>query len=302
MATTASSISLLAPSNKLATGNAVVTVVNMLSMTGGMAIAGVLYDRYGLFPILLGCAVCFIVTAIVDLFIRIPFKKQETSGNGTQGVIQIVKNDLAFSIRFILKEKPIISKCIVPVFLMELIFGSMIVIGLPVLINVHLSMSMTHVGAALAIMMFGGVLGGIIAGVLGSRLSIPKGFLFIIISSIFSISICVVLLFDVPVLAAYIVLVTAGAMFAASAKVLSIALMTFIQEETPTELIGKVLSVLMVIPFIGQSLGYPIQGFLFQQFAESPWLVISGAVFFMVTVAIFAYRYFKGMIDSDPLH
>ena|GEM_PF-6087000 len=34
----------------------------------------------------------------------------------------------------------------------ECMFGSMIMIGLPVLITVHLGMSMTHVGIALAIM------------------------------------------------------------------------------------------------------------------------------------------------------
>ncbi|MDR2971718.1 MAG: MFS transporter [Bacteroidales bacterium] len=293
MATTASSISLLAPSDKLASGNAVIAVVNMLSMTGGMAIAGILYDRFGLFPILIGCAVCFISTAIVDLFIRIPFYKQETLGSSTQSVTQIVKSDLSQSIRFILKEKPIIFKCIIPAFLMELIFGSMITIGLPVLITVHLGMSMTHVGTALAIMMFGGVLGGIIAGILGVRLSIPKGFIFIIFSSIFSISIGLVLLFDIPAFVSYIVLVAAGAAFAFSAKILSIALMTFIQMETPTELIGKVLSVLMVLPFIGQSLGYPIQGMLFQQFTASPWIVIFGVVFFMIAVAMFAYNFFR---------
>jgi len=289
MATTASSISLLAPSNKLASGTAVITVVNMLSITGGMAIAGILYDRFGLFPILVGCAICFVATAIADLFIRIPYKKQETSGS----VMQIVKGDLAESFRFVLKEKPTISKCIVPVFLMELIFGSMIVIGLPVLITLHLGMSMTHVGVALAIMMFGGVIGGIVAGALGTWLNIPRGFMFILAGILFSLPMGLVFLLDTPKLVAYSVVIAAGTVFLFSAKVFSVTIMTYIQQETPTELIGKVLSVLMVIPFIAQSLGYPLQGRLFQQFAASPWLVIFGSAFVMIVVTMFAYRYFK---------
>ena len=289
MATTASSISFLAPPDKLTTGNAVIMVANMLSMTGGMAVAGILYDRFGLFPILVGCAVCFVITAVLDLFIRIPYKKQETAGS----VMQTVKGDLSASVRFVLKEKPSISKCIVPVFLMELVFGSMFVIGLPVIIAVYLDMNMTHVGVALAIMMFGGVAGGIVAGALGTRLNIPKGFLFVIIGVLLSVPMGLVLLLDISAMAAYVVIIVSGTIFVFSGKVLSIAVMTYIQEETPNEIIGKVLSVLMVVPFIGQAIGYPLQGRLFQEFSTSPWYVIFGAATVMMIVAVVAYRYFK---------
>jgi MFS family permease len=289
MATTASSISLLAPPEKLTTGNAVIMVVNMLSMTGGMAVAGILYDRFGLFPILIGCAVCFIVTAIVDLFIRIPYVKQKNTGS----ILQIVKGDMAQSLRFMLKEKPTISRCIIPIFLMELVFGSMIMIGLPVLITVHLGMSMTHVGVALAIMMFGGVLGAIVAGGLGTHLNIPKGFAFVIIGILCSIPMGLVFLLDAPQTLSYVVIVTAGTVFIFAGKVFSIAVMTYIQGETPPELIGKVLSVLMVVPFIGQSIGYPLQGRLFQEFSAAPWYVVFGATAVMMVVAVAAYRYFK---------
>jgi len=296
MATTASSISLLAPSDKLASGNAVIMVVNTLSMSGGMAIAGILYDRFGLFPILIVCAVCFAVTAIVDLFIRIPYTKQETSGS----VIQIVKSDLAASLQFVLKEKPVISKCIIPIVIMELVFGSMLMIGLPVLITMHLGMSMTQVGFASAIIMFGGVIGGIVAGSLGTRLNISKGFIFVIIGVLCSVPMGLVLLFEVPQMLAYAVIVGAGTIFVFAGKVFSIAVMTYIQLETPPELIGKVLSVLMVLPSIGQSIGYPLQGWLFQEFFTTPWYVIFGAAAVMMIVAFTAYRYFiRPLIRKD---
>jgi len=291
MATTASSISLLVPSDKLASGNAIIMVVNTLSMTGGMAVAGILYDRFGLFPILIGCAVCFIVTAIADLFIRIPYTKQETS----DGVVQIVKGDLTAALQFV-KEKPVISRCIMPIFIMEFVFGSMIMIGLPVLITVHLGMSMAHVGVALAIMMFGGVVGGIAAGVLGTRLNIPRGFVFVMIGILCSVPMGLILIFDVPQMLAYAAIVAAGTVFVFVGKVFSLAVMTYIQVETPPELIGKVLSVLMIVPSIGQSIGYPLQGWLFQEFFTTPWYVIFGSTAVMMVVAVVAYQYFKRVI------
>ena len=294
MATAASSISVLVPSDKLTSGNAIIMVVNTLSMSGGMAIAGIMYDRFGLFPILIGCAVCFAITAIADLFIRIPYKKQETSGN----VAQIVKNDLSASFRFVFKENPSIVKCIVPIFLVEFLFGSMISIGLPVLIITHLGFSMTHVGIASSIIMFGGVIGGVAAGVLGKWLNITRGFLLLAGASMFSIAMGLVFLFDVPNMAAYIVLTVAGAAFLISAKILSIAIITFIQKETPNELIGKVLSVLMIAPFIGQSIGYPLQGMLFHQFSSSPWIVIFGAVLAIIVMSVYKYQQFKNIERS----
>jgi len=291
MATAASSIPVLVPTDKLTSGNAILMVINTLSMSGGMAIAGIMYDRFGLLPILIGCAVCFAITAVADLFIRVPYKKQETSGN----VVQIVKNDLSASFKFILKENPAITKCIVPIFLVEFLFGAMIFIGLPVLITNHLGFSMTYVGIASSIIMFGGVLGGVIAGVLGKRLNIPRGFLLLAVASAFSIAMGLAFIFDVPNMVAYIVLTAAGVVFLITAKILAIAVITFIQQETPMEHIGKVMSVGMIAPFIGQALGYPLMGMLFHQFSDSPWIVIFGAVLATVIMSVYKYRQFKNI-------
>lgn len=289
MATTASSICPIVPSNKLTAGTAIIQVVNMLSMTGGMALAGLLYDRLDLSTILIGTIVCFIVTAIADLFLRIPCKKQKFCG----GPIQTIKNDIPVAIKFIFKDKPILSKCVAPLFLIEFVFGSMLMVGVPVLIIGHLRMSMTMVGVALACLLFGGVLGGIIAGSLGEKLTIPKGLLFVLISGILSISIGLAFIFELPSIITYIVIILGGAIFAFSTKIAGIALMAYIQKETPTELLGKTLSVLMVVPFIAQSLAYPLHGWLFGRFVESPSLIILSATFIMLAVVLFVYRYFK---------
>ncbi|MCL2380012.1 MAG: MFS transporter [Treponema sp.] len=294
MATTAASISLIVPSDKLTSGNAVIMVVNSLSITGGAAIAGVLYDRFGLYPILIGCAVCFVITAIVDLFIRIPYKKQKTSGN----IAQIIRGDLSASFRFMLKENRTIAKCVVPIFFIEFLFGSMITIGLPVLITIYLGFGMTQVGIALSIIMFGGVLGGFVAGILGKRLNISRGFLFLAIAGLFSIPMGFVFLFDLPIFTAYIVLTVAGTIFVFSAKILTIAMITFVQKETPIELIGKVLSIAMIVPFIGQSIGYPLQGMLFHRFSASPWAVIFSVVFVMIIVSVYMFHQFKNIERS----
>jgi MFS family permease len=89
----------LVPEEKLVTANSVVQLVNSFSAMAGMAIAGMLFARFGIMPILVVSAVCFAITAVMDLLIRIPFKKQEATG----GMFKIVKPQRAAKVRFAYK-------------------------------------------------------------------------------------------------------------------------------------------------------------------------------------------------------
>ncbi|MCL1882872.1 MAG: hypothetical protein FWF81_03865 [Defluviitaleaceae bacterium] len=100
---------------------------------------------------------------------------------------------------------------------------------------------------------------------------------------------------DVPNKVAYIVLTVAGVAFLISAKILSISIITFVQQETPIELIGKVMSVGMIAPFIGQALGYPLLGMLFHQFSDLPWIVIFGTVLVTIVMSVYKYRQFRNI-------
>jgi len=148
-------------------------------------------------------------------------------------------------------------------------------------------------------MMAGGIVGGIIAGGMGQRLNMSNSFLSVLLGCVFVVLIGVVLLFDMSAMQIYVVIMAAGAVFMSAVKMVSIAMMTFIQKETPTELIGKILSLLMVIPFIGQSIGYPVQGMLFQVFENSPWVVIFACSIIMIAMAIFSYFDFKKVLKQS---
>lgn len=279
----------LVPPDKLTSGNAAVGVVNSLSSMIGMAVAGIVYGKFGLFPILAASAVCFAVTAVMDLLIRIPFKKQIASGS----IAQIIKSDVYQSVRFMFKEKPILAKGSVIIFLIVFLLVSILMVGLPVLINQHLKLGMEYVGINQSIMMIGGLAGGIAAGALGSRLTISKSLLVLAIGSIFIVSMGLVFLFDTPVLIAYIIMTAAGALVFFSMQLFQIAAITFVQAETPIELVGKVLSVIMVLPFLAQAAGQVLYGVLFEYFESSPWIVIFATAFAYAVIAICSWRYFR---------
>jgi len=283
------SVPVLIPMDKLTSGNAVVGVVNSLSSMIGIAVAGFVYGRYGLTPILVASAICFAITAVMDLLIRIPYKKQDSSG----GVLGIVKSDISQSVRYATKEKPVLARSVVIVFLIVFLLASVIMVGQPVLVNQHLGMGMEYVGISQSLMMIGGLLGGIIAGAWGERLNIQKSLIVIAIGSIFIVSMGLVFLIETPQIVAYITLTAACALVFLTVQVFNIAAITFVQKNTPTELIGKVMSMMMVLPFLAQALGQVLYGALFEEFEAMPWVIIFATALLVAIISVFSRGVFS---------
>ncbi|MCL2399778.1 MAG: MFS transporter [Defluviitaleaceae bacterium] len=284
-----SSVPMLVSSDKLMSGNSAVGGVNLLSSMIGMAVAGILYARFGLLPILIGSAICFAITAVIDLFIRIPYKKQDDTGS----IAQIIKSDLSETIRFAIKEKPILAKGALILFLLNLFLTSLLMVGLPVLITQHLELGMELVGVNQSIMMLGGLFGTITAGALGTRLTIIKAFFYMAISCVFIIPTGIIFLVDTPIMLSYIIITATGTISFFAIQLFSIAGITFIQGETRTELIGKVMSVLLMLPFLANALGMVLYGTLFEQFETMPWVVIFATAILSGAIAMFAQNYLK---------
>jgi MFS family permease len=287
------SVPVLVPTDKLTSGNASVGVVNSLSSMIGLAVAGVMYARFGLVPILTVSAICFALTAFMDLLIRIPFVKQDSSG----GVMHIVKSDIALSFRFISKEKPIIAKSVIFIFFLILLLTSILMIGVPVIIKEHLHIGMEYVGISQSIMMVGGLAGGVIAGALGSKLTMKNSLLILALGCIFIILIGIILIVEFPVFTAYIILTAASALLFLTIQLFNIAAITFIQTETPMELIGKVMSLVMILPFLAQGIGHIFYGALFEQLENTPWIIAFTTSLLVAAIALLFRRMFVREIN-----
>lgn len=227
------SIPLLVKEEKLVPANAAVNLVNSLSNMLGPVIGGVLYGTFGLTIVLIVSAICFFLSAVMELFIRIPHKKQESTGN----MWAIVKKDMGSSFRFMFKTKPILSKIIFIMTLFELFASSVLIIGLPVLITQTYALSSQWLGVTQGVMMGGGLIGGVLA----KKLSIKKIHrLLLILIALCFVPIVLGLLLGVSAIIGYGI-ITAACFFAMIAGVLMrVQLFAFIQQMVPEEIMGKV--------------------------------------------------------------
>ena len=287
--TSMSAIRFLVPQNKLVPANAAGGMVWTLSNAVGPVIGSVLYDALGLFPVLAGGAVLFAVVAIMDLFIRIPFQKQEHLA----GIVQMLKSDLSRCLRFGIKEKPILGKVTLIMFLFSIPSVAMVIVTLPVLVTRTLGMDMEFLGISQGIMMGGGLLGGIIAGTFEKKITIKQAHWLLIICSFFTAPIGLALLFDMPVFAAYIVITLSCAVIMLTTQIVLIQMLAFVQMKTPEELAGKAVAVFTAFSFGAYPAGQLLFGMLLERFYTFPWIPLFIAVFMSGVIAVCSRRSFR---------
>lgn len=170
------SIPLLVEYEALAKGNATINMVSTLSNLLGPVIGGVLFGCFGLIPILFLSIICFIISAVMEIFIHIPHQKRKAE----TGVFVTVRNDLKESFRFVKREKPIFLSVVGILALFNLVLSAAMIVGIPVMVVQVLGMSDTDLGVAQGALGLGGLVGGMLAGAVTEKLSIKHNYIFLL--------------------------------------------------------------------------------------------------------------------------
>lgn len=283
------SIPLLVNNDKLVTANAVVNMVQSLSALLGPVIGGVLYGAFGLWPILAVSCGCFAFSAFIELFIRIPHKKQDNK----QNVFKIVAGDIKSGFHFIAKEKPILLKGTLIVFAVNLFMSSMLMIGMPVLITEHLGMSSELYGISEGFLGAGGLLGGLLAGVLAKKLNVSGCHILLGVCALVIIPMGLSLLLSAPAFFSYIVITAACTILMTCATMFSIQMLSYVQSVTPTVNVGKVVALVMAVAICAQPLGQALYGMLFEAFSAAPGFVVLGSAGVSLLVALYSRSTFQ---------
>ncbi len=98
------SIPLLMSKENLIKGNAIINLVSSLASLSGPIAGGAVFGFFGIYPILYISIPCFVFSAIMELFIKIPYKQRTASTS----IIATFKMDLKESLDFIRNERPVI--------------------------------------------------------------------------------------------------------------------------------------------------------------------------------------------------
>lgn len=282
------SIPALLENEQIMRGNAVINMVNTLASLLGPIIGGILFGAWGLIPILIVSTACFFSSAVMEIFIHIPFKKRKSE----KSMASIVLDDLKESGRYIKDEKPEFVPVIVILALFNLIFSSVMIVGIPIMVVNILQMSDISLGITQGALGLGGLAGGLLGGIIGGRLKLKNGYLLLAGCSVSALIMGFGLFSFVPPLVGYWLIT--GMSFAAMAlsTMFTIQMCSMVQQQTPSHLIGKIMALIMAVANCAAPAGQAMYGLLFDVCSMVPWAIMLGAAVVSIGISLYSKKVF----------
>ncbi len=287
------SIPMLLQGEHIMQGNAVINLVSSFAGLIGPVIGGALFGFYGIMPILYVSGICFLLSAVMEIFIRIPYEKKPVKGN----IFAIGFGDLKESFHYMHKEQPVIMQFSLAVASINMILSALVIIGLPVIVTQMLGFDSVTAnrlyGYAEGAMAMGSLGGGMGAGLFAKKMKAKNGYLLLLFDALTLVPIGFAIMFPIPQLLAYgIILVSCfGMMFLAT--LFSIQIMSCLQTMVPTNLVGKVISCALCIGMCASPIGQAIYGGLFEVLKEKVFVLFFVAAVLTMLLSLAMKKAFR---------
>ena len=280
------SVPLLVEAEYIMQGNSIINLINSLASMIGSVIGGILFSIFGLTPILYASIICFFASAVMEMFIHIPFEKKQIEGS----MFAIGYYDLKESFHFMIQEQPALLKIAFTFASINLFLTSLVLIGVPVIITQHLGFAPDTAnllyGYAQGVMGAGAILGGVLAGALSKKLKL-RWSPFLICGCALSVLMSgVALHLFADQMNVYLILVLGCGILTALATLFQIQFMTSLQIVTPSDLIGKVIACVICIAMCTTPLGQFIYGFVFEHIGSLSFLPFYIASVIMIGLSV----------------
>ena len=273
-------------------GNAAVSQAAAVASLATPFLGSVVYTAVGMVPVLYAAAACFLLTACLEGFIRLPPPQAAALRSAA-----MLKANLRAGLRFLCREQPDVLKLLLLAALASLFIAGTAVVGFPFLVRTVLGLSAELYGAAESAMGVAAVLGGLFAGLTAGRLRPVR-----MVRVFMGVGAALVLaggafLMPLDATGRYLGLT---AMFCAcqfGCSVFSTCAISAIQRRTPEGLMGKVMAYVFTLSLCAQPLGQILYGALFDRCgARAYWVLVPSGL--LVCLAGALSRGFLGRLGE----
>ena len=268
---------------KVERATALVSQITMASNILGPVVGTAVYGCFGIDAL---CETAALTFAMSALLFGGALKQNASSGmTGDSTTCSTCRNDFRESIRYLFQNASLLV-----VFLLAAILNLALVgltIGAPVIVAKHLGMQSSFVGIIEVAMGLGGLVGSGLVGIWPNRFSFNDicRYVAMICLGVVPIIVTLPIGVDVIVFAAFSV---GSAWVMVWASIASIEIVAFVQRTAPTELCGKVLSVVYMALSCATPIGQLAYGFAYDRWA--PAAVFAAMLVVLVLTTVLFYR------------
>ncbi|GLC87686.1 MFS transporter [Lysinibacillus piscis] len=293
--TVLASIPLLVEEKKLEQANGIVNGIQALSNTAAPILGGIVYGILGLKILVLVSGIFFLLSAVLELFLYIPFVQRQQSRH----MLPTLINDMKEGFHYVVKQS-FILQCMVFAALLNLFLTPLFIVGIPIVLRMTMQSSETLYGVGMGLIDFATILGALSMGIFAKKLAIHKLYYWLLVAAICTIPMGLSLqplMLESGFYSSYVLLVVSALCIAIILTILSIYVMTLVQKETPNIYLGKVMAIIMMVSQCVAPIGQILYGLLFAKFNDTvsiPILII-GLLLVLLAIAMKKiWRYAEG--------
>ncbi|WP_100065254.1 MFS transporter [Miniphocaeibacter massiliensis] len=293
-----SAIPLVCKSEDIPQANGIINSIAMLSNLLAPVLASVIYNFQKAYIVFIVSSICFLFAVICEILLKI---EQENIKNINGKIMKIVYLDTKETITY-LKENVIIAKIGSITFLLNLFISSFINVVIPFTARVVWEVSDESFGVMNMMFSVGGLGGSILVSVLAKKISgrdISKMLVlnsFIFLSLIFAY----IGIFDKNISFWIVTIITS--ILLGVFTMISVQLISYIQMVTNNEILGRVMSFIMMISMLAMPVGQLFFGSLQKFTSGGEIAVIIGAISLIsIIISVFSNKIFNNVNLKDDI-
>ncbi|CAM3799565.1 MFS transporter [Bacillus paramycoides] len=277
------SIPQLVPEKKLEQANGIVNGVQALSNIVAPVLGGVLYGIIGLKMLVILSGLAFFLSAILEMFIKIPFIKRMQEDH----IVPTIVKDMKEGFLYVLKQ-PFILKSMLLAALLNLILTPLFVVGGPIILRVTMKSSDTMYGIGMGLIDFATILGALSIGFFAKNLQMKTLYywMFVIALLVLPMALSVTpFILSMGHYPPFILFILCSIFIAMIMTIVSIYVITVVQKKTPNENLGKVMAIITAVSQCMAPIGQIVYGFMFEGFSLKIYLPILCISFILIILA-----------------
>ena len=278
------SIPQLVPEKKLEQANGIINGVQALSNIVAPVLGGILYGIIGLKMLVITSCLAFFLSAILEMFITIPFIKRIQEGH----IVPTIVKDMKEGFLYVLKQ-PFILKAMLLAALLNLILTPLFVVGGPIMLRVTMQSSDTMYGIGMGLIDFATVLGALSIGFFAKKLQMKTLYNWMLIIALLVMPVALSVtpfILNLGYYPPFILFILSSLLIAMIMTIVSIYVITVVQKKTPNENLGKVMAIIAAVSQCMAPIGQVVYGFMFEGFSTKIYLPIFSISFIMTIIAI----------------
>lgn len=273
----------IAGKGKVERATALVSQTTMASNILGPVVGTAFYGWFGINVL---CAIAAVAFAMSTLLFWAALKRNVPSEmTGDSSTRMACQTDFLSAIRHLFQNASLLAVILLAAVLNLALVG--LTIGAPVIVIRHLGMQSSCVGIIEAAMGLGGLAGGGLVGIWPNRFSFNDICRYVAMICLGVVPIIVTLPIGVDVIV-FAALSVGSAWVMVWASIASIEIVAFVQRTAPTELCGKVLSVVYMALSCATPIGQLAYGFTYDRWA--PAAVFAAMLVVLVLTTVLFYR------------